>query len=60
MPTVVRLANLVIPKHVVIEKYKGGMEKFRLDHKSENEDYLQEDSVNPKTEICPSCGIKEH
>jgi hypothetical protein len=43
MPISIFLANLVIPKKVIEEKYTGGIMQFRIDQKSDNLDYLQED-----------------
>ncbi len=43
MPIFIHLANLIIPKKVVAEKYPGGIKKFKEENEFDDENHNQED-----------------
>lgn len=43
MPVFIHLANLIIPKSILEEKYPGGVSKFRKEYKIDEENNHQED-----------------
>ena len=45
MPVYLHLANLIVLKSSVVKSYRGGLEKFRLDHHINNESLNQEDDL---------------
>jgi len=45
MPTYIELANLVIPKSTVDNKYSGGVDRFRTDYNIHGDNRHQEDDL---------------